>query len=156
MAGFFLFEGFGDLAKEQAAAAAEVLEDADAGTAGEEFFAKGSVEGGVDAIGDEDEVDVGIREEGAGLIGVSAADGVIVRLFILIEEAKDDLEDLGVFTEDQNIDGVGAGNWHSSAYLSTKLILCVLILTVKLSGSQGRLPVSGRRWPMRYRAAGQS
>jgi hypothetical protein len=114
--GLWVGECFGDLAKEKAAAAAIVLEDADAGAAGEKFFAEGSVDGGVDAVGDQDEVDIGIGEEGAGLVGVGAADGAVVCLFIFIEEAKDDFEDLGIPTDDQDINGMnGIGNWHGSA-----------------------------------------
>ena len=41
---------------------------------------------GIDAIGDQDEVDVGIGEEGAGLIGIGAANGMVVGLFIFIEK----------------------------------------------------------------------
>jgi hypothetical protein len=109
-------ECFGDLAIEEAAAAAVMLEDADAGTAGEKFFAEGGVEGGVDAVGDQDEVDIGIGEERAGLIGVGAADGVVVCRFMFVEEAKDDFEDLRIPTHDQDINGMnGIGNWHSSA-----------------------------------------
>ena len=110
-------EGFGDFAEEEAAAAAEVLEDADAGAAGEEFFAEGGVEGSVDSVGEKDKVDIAVGKEGAGLFWLSAADGVVVRRFVLIEKAKDDLEDPAVSTDDQDIDrmGGGVGNWHSSA-----------------------------------------
>jgi hypothetical protein len=103
-------EHFSDLAKKETAAAPIVLEDADAGATGEKIFAEGSVEGGIDAIGDQDEVDIGVSEEGACLVGVGAANGVIVCRFMVIEESKDDREDLGVFADDQNIDGMGDGN----------------------------------------------
>jgi len=116
MAGLFLFgERFGDLAKEEAAAAAVMLEDADAGAAGEKIFAEGGVESGVDAVGDQDEVDIGIGEEGARLVGVGAADGVVVHRLMVIKEAKDDFEDLRILSDDENIDGMGDGNWHCSA-----------------------------------------
>jgi len=117
LGGVFLWvaECFGDLSEQEAAAAAEVLEDADAGATGEEFFAEGGVEGGVDAVGDQDEVDIGIGEEGACLVGVGAADGMEVRRLMVIEKAKDDFEDLRIFSDDENIDGMGDGNWHGSA-----------------------------------------
>lgn len=126
-------KGLGDLAKEEAAAAAEMLEDADAGAEGEEFFAEGGVEGRVDAIGDQHEVDIGIGEEGAGLVGVGAADGVVVCWVMFIEESKDDLEDLRVSTDDEDIDGLDGcvGNWHSSAYLSAKLAVWRMNLATK-------------------------
>jgi hypothetical protein len=113
----YVRQGLGDLAKEEAAAAAEMLEDEDAGAAGEEIFPKGGVEGGVDAVGDQDEVDIGIGEEGAALVGVGAADGVVVCRFVLVKEAKDDFEDLRIFSDDEDINGLGSGvgYWHGSA-----------------------------------------
>ena len=119
LGGAFLWvtECFGDLSEQEATAAAEVLEDADAGATGEEFFAEGGVEGGVDAVGDQDEVDIGIGEEGAALVGVGAADGVVVCRFVLVKEAKDDFEDLRIFSDDEDINGLGSGvgYWHGSA-----------------------------------------
>ena len=125
LGGAFLWvtECFGDLSEQEATAAAEVLEDADAGATGEEFFAEGGVEGGVDAVGDQDEVDIGIGEEGAREVGVRAADGVVGCRLMVIEEAKDDFEDLGVSADDQDINRMNGGgvvdgrvgNWHSSA-----------------------------------------
>jgi hypothetical protein len=111
----YVRQGLGDLAEEEAAAAAEMLEDEDARAAGEEIFPKGGVEGGVDAVGEQDEVDIGIDEEGARLIGVGAADGMVVRRLMVIEKAKDDFEDLRIFSDDENIDGMCDGNWHCSA-----------------------------------------
>jgi hypothetical protein len=109
-------EGFGDLAEEEAAAAAVVLQDGDARVADQEFFAKGGVEGWVDTVGDENEVNIAIGEEGASLIGVGGADGVVVGAtgevvggLVLVEEAQHDLEDLGVFPDDEDID---IGDWH--------------------------------------------
>ena len=138
-------ERFGDLGKEEAAAPAEMLEDADAGAAGEEIFAKGRVQGDIDAIGDQDEIDIGIGEERTALLGVSAANGVVIHRLMLVEKAEDYLEDLRISPDDQDIDRTAGcvGNWHDSAYLSAKLVLCKMILTAKLSGSRGRLLVLG-------------
>ena len=99
-----------------AAAAAEVLVDADAGAAAEKVFAEGGVKGGVDAVGDQDEVDIGVGEKGADLVGVGGSDSMVLCRLMLIEETKDDFEDLGVFADDEDIDGMsGACNCHRSA-----------------------------------------
>ncbi len=103
-------ERCGDLTKQEAAAAAVMLEDANAGAASEKIFAEAGVEGGVDDIGDQDEVNIGVREEGARLVGVGTADGMVGCRLVVIEEAEDDFEDLGIFTDDQNIDRMGDGN----------------------------------------------
>ena len=121
MAGLFLWvtamvvwlwvgERLGNLTEEEAATAAVVLEDADARATGEKIFAKRCVEGGVDAVGDQDQVDIAVGEERACLVGVGAADRMVVCRLMVIEEAKDDFEYLGVFTDDQNIDRMGDGN----------------------------------------------
>jgi|SRR5580698_793546 hypothetical protein len=112
MAGLFLWgsERCGDLTKQEAAAAAVMLENADAGAAGEKIFTEVGVEGGVDAIGDQDEVNIRVREEGARLVGVGTADSMVGCRLMVIEEAEDDFEDLGIFSDDQNIDRMGDGN----------------------------------------------
>jgi hypothetical protein len=112
MSGLFLWGGerCGDLAKQEAAAATVMLEDADARAAGEKIFAEAGVEGGVDAVGDQDEVNIGVREEGARLVRVGTADSMVGCRLVVIEEAEDDFEDLGIFTDNQNIDGMGDGN----------------------------------------------
>ena len=96
-------ERFSNFAEQEAAAAAEVLEDAGAGAAAEKFLAEGGVKGRVNAVGNEDEVDVAVGEERAGLVGVGAADGVIGWGFVLIDKAKDDFENFRVPADDQDI-----------------------------------------------------
>jgi len=71
-----LIQCLGDLGEEETAAAPEVLEDPCAGAAGKKFVTQGGVEGGVEAVCEEDKVDIGVGKEGSGLVGVGATDGV--------------------------------------------------------------------------------
>lgn len=119
------WEGLGDLREKEAAAAAVVLEDADTGAAGDKFFAQGGVHGGVDAVGDKDKVDGLAGKERAGDIGVGAANSVPGGLLIIVQQAKHDLEDIGIFPHDQDIQGMCSisGGHRQMLYIGSKVTI---------------------------------
>ena len=82
-----------------------MLQDADAGASGEEFFAEGGVDGRVDAVGHQYEADVTACEKFAGLVGIGRPDGVIAGLRVFVEETKDDFEDVGIHSDDEDVEG---------------------------------------------------
>ena len=96
--------GLGDFAEEESAATAVVLQDADAGAAGEEVFAEGGVEGRVNAVGHQHEADVAACEKFAGLIRIGGSDGVIVGFFVFVQETKDDCQYFGILSDDEDVE----------------------------------------------------
>jgi hypothetical protein len=97
-------QGLGNFPEEGSAATAIVLQDADAGTVGEEIFAEGGVEGRVDTVGHQYEADVAACEKFAGLIGIGGPDGVIAGLLVFVQQTKDDRQYFGILSDDEDVE----------------------------------------------------
>ena len=98
-------QGLSDLAEEKSAATPVVLKDAYFRLAAKKFLPERSVYCGIDTIGDEDQVNITACKKLTGQMGIGGTDGMIMGLLVFIQEPKNDFEDLGILTDDEDVDG---------------------------------------------------
>jgi len=97
-------QGLGDLAEEEAAPTAVVLQDGYFRLAGKKFLPERGVFCGIDTIGHEDEVNIPAGKKFTGQRGIGGADGMIMGLLVFIQQPKNDFEDRGICTDNEDVD----------------------------------------------------